>query len=436
VRQVKSIVNTSNLDLITIFYRFAAALVLGALVGLEREHVHETQDSEREEFAGLRTFAFIGLLGCGVAFITGLGVDWFFPVSFLAFTAMISVAYVITASRGGRGMTTEVTALLVFLIGGLASWGELELAAAMAVVVTLLLSLKSPLHSLVAQLEREDIYATLKFAIITILILPLLPDQGYGPYQVLNPREIWLMVIFISGINFTGYVLSKVLEARRGILLTGLVGGLASSTAVTLGFSQRSREEPRLARAFILGITAASMLMFGRMWFEALAINAELARALILPLALPLIVGIVWAAYLYFAERPTEKGEVHFNNPFQLKSAIQFGLFFAGVLLLAEWMQNTMGSAGVYLSSVASGLTDVDAITLSMARLSEAGEIATNVAARAVMLAAVSNTVVKGGMVLALGAAAMRRYTLVIFGSLIGAALLAAIFLVGIRLGL
>jgi uncharacterized membrane protein (DUF4010 family) len=306
----------------------------------------------------------------------------------------------------------------------------------MAVVVTLLLSLKSPLHSLVAQLEREDIYATLKFAIITILILPLLPDQGYGPYQVLNPREIWLMVIFISGINFTGYVLSKVLEARRGILLTGLVGGLASSTAVTLGFSQRSREEPRLARAFILGITAASMLMFGRMWFEALAINAELARALILPLALPLIVGIVWAAYLYFAERPTEKGEVHFNNPFQLKSAIQFGLFFAGVLLLAEWMQNTMGSAGVYLSSVASGLTDVDAITLSMARLSEAGEIATNVAARAVMLAAVSNTVVKGGMVLALGAAAMRRYTLVIFGSLIGAALLAAIFLVGIRLGL
>jgi len=238
------------------------------------------------------------------------------------------------------------------------------------------------------------------------------------------------MVIFISGLNFAGYVLSKVLEARRGILLTGLVGGLASSTALTLGFSQRSREEPLLARAFVLGITAASVLMFGRVWVAAVAINSSLAEGLLIALGLPLVVGVGWCLYLYFTEHPTGPGEVSFSNPFRLEPAIKFGLFFAGVLLLAEWTQDTLGSAGVYLSSLASGLTDVDAITLSMARLSGAGDIASNVATRAVVLATVSNTVVKGGMVLTLGAPTLRRYALAIFGSLVVSGVLAALLLV------
>lgn len=422
--------NNSNVELVTIFYRFGAALVLGALVGLEREHAQETTHPTEEEFAGLRTFAFIGLLGCGAAFIHDLGLEWFFPVAFLAFTGMVSVAYVVSASDGARGMTTEVTALLVFLVGGLAAWDRLELAAALAVIVTLFLSLKSSLQRWVARIEREDIYATLKFAIITAIVLPLLPDQSYGPYSFFNPWEIWLMVIFISGLNFAGYVLSKVLEARRGILLTGLVGGLASSTALTLGFSQRSREEPLLARAFVLGITAASVLMFGRVWVAAVAINSSLAEGLLIALGLPLVVGVGWCLYLYFTEHPTGPGEVSFSNPFRLEPAIKFGLFFAGVLLLAEWTQDTLGSAGVYLSSLASGLTDVDAITLSMARLSGAGDIASNVATRAVVLATVSNTVVKGGMVLTLGAPTLRRYALVIFGSLVVSGVLAALLLV------
>jgi uncharacterized membrane protein (DUF4010 family) len=422
---------SSDLDLVTIFYRFGVALVLGALVGLEREYTQETDQPEEETFAGLRTFAFISLLGCGAAFITGLGLDWFFLVAFVALAVLVGVAYVVSASAGAWGMTTEVTALLVFLIGGLASWGQLELAAALAVVVTLFLSLKSPLQRWVARIEREDIYATLKFAIITVIVLPLLPDQGYGPYEVLNPRQIWLMVIFISGINFSGYILSKVLEARRGILLTGLVGGLASSTAVTLGFSQRSRDEPGLSRAFVLGIAAASVLMFGRVWVEAAAINSDLAQDLLMPLGVPLVVGVLWCLYLYFTERPTEPGEVSFSNPFQLEPAIKFGLFFAGVLLLAEWTQDTLGSAGVYLSSLASGLTDVDAITLSMARLSSKGDIASDVATRAVVLATVSNTVVKGGMAMTLGAPALRRYALPIFGSLVVGGVASALLLVG-----
>jgi uncharacterized membrane protein (DUF4010 family) len=421
---------SQDLDLVTIFYRFGVALVLGALVGLEREYAQESTPGDKEAFAGLRTFAFISLLGCGSAFIAGLGMEWFFAIAFVALTAMVGVAYVVTSSAGAWGMTTEVTALLVFLVGGLAFWGHLEVAAALAVVVTLILSLKSPLQRWVARIEREDIYATLKFAIITVIVLPLLPDQGYGPYEVLNPRQIWWMVIFISGINFTGYILSKVLEARRGILLTGLVGGLASSTAVTLGFSQRSREEPGLSRAFVLGIAAASVLMFGRILVEIVAINQSLAQGLLLPLGVPLVIGVTWCLYLFFTERPTGPGQVSFSNPFKLEQAIKFGLFFAGVLLVAEWTQDALGDAGVYLSSLAAGLTDVDAISLSMARLSNTGDVAADVATRAVVLATVSNTVVKGGMVVALGAPALRRYTLPIFGSLVVSGVGAALLLV------
>jgi uncharacterized membrane protein (DUF4010 family) len=361
--------------------------------------------------------------------VTGLGLEWFFPAAFLALAALVGASYVVTASSGERGMTTEVTALLVFISGGVAAWGYLELASALAVVVTLFLSLKGSLQTWVSRIEREDIYATLKFAIITVIVLPLLPNEGYGPYSVLNPRDIWLMVIFISGINFAGYVLSKALEARRGILLTGLVGGLASSTAVTLGFSQRSRDEPGLARAFVLGIAAASVLMFGRVWVEASAINQDLAQELLVPLGTPLLVGLGWCLYLYLTEHPTEPGQMSFANPFQLEPAIKFGLFFAGVLLLAEWARDVLGSTGVYISSIASGLTDVDAITLSMARLSGAGHIAQDVATRAVVLAAVSNTVVKGSMVCML-APALRRYALPIFGTMILSGVVSALLLV------
>jgi uncharacterized membrane protein (DUF4010 family) len=171
--------------------------------------------------------------------------------------------------------------------------------------------------------------------------------------------------------------------------------------------------------------------MFGRVWVETLAVNQSLAQDLLIPLGVPLVVGVGWCLFLYFTERPTGPGQVNFSNPFQLEPAIKFGLFFAGVLLLAEWTQDVLGSTGVYLSSVASGLTDVDAITLSMARLSGTGDIALNVATRAVVLAAVSNTVVKGGMVLALGAAALRRYALLIFGSLVLSGVGAALLLVG-----
>jgi uncharacterized membrane protein (DUF4010 family) len=257
------------------FFRFGVALLLGILVGLEREY-SRVGEADRH-FGGIRTFTFISLLGCASAMIATERAIWFFPLAFIGMAAMVLSSYVITSAEGDIGLTTEITSLLVFICGALVYWEHLELGAALAVIVTLFLSLKVKLHTLAARVSDEDILATLKFAIITVIVLPLLPNRTYGPLDVLNPYNIWLMVVFISGINFIGYVLVKLMGSQHGIVLTGLLGGLVSSTAVTLGFSQRSQKEPGLGRDFALAITVASTTMFLRVLFEAYVLNQALA---------------------------------------------------------------------------------------------------------------------------------------------------------------
>ncbi|HID62112.1 MAG TPA: DUF4010 domain-containing protein [Anaerolineae bacterium] len=411
-----------------LFYKFGVALVLGILVGLERQYA---QAGETEQhFGGIRTFAFISLLGCASAMIATEYAVWFFPLAFIGLAAMVLASYVVTAAKGDVGLTTEITSLLVFIGGALVYWGYLELGAALAVIVTLFLSLKVKLHALAARVSEEDILATLKFAIITVIVLPLLPNRTYGPLDVLNPYNIWLMVVFISGVNFIGYVLVKVLGSQHGIGLTGLLGGLVSSTAVTLSFSQRSQKEPALGRDFALAITMASTTMFLRVLFEACVLNRVLAYSLLAPLLAAAGVGLAACLYLWFSSRSRERGEVSASNPFELGPAIQFGLLFAVILFASKAAQVYLGDAGVYLSSVLAGLTDVDAITLSMARLAGA-DVSYAVAARAVTLAALSNTVVKGGIAISLGSASLRRYILPIFGAVLVVGIATAFLLGG-----
>ncbi|MDH4136076.1 MAG: MgtC/SapB family protein [Anaerolineae bacterium] len=409
-----------------LFYRFGVALVLGILVGLERQYSGEAE----HHFGGIRTFAFISLLGCASAMIATEYAVWFFPLAFIGLAAMVLASYVATSEKGDVGLTTEITSLLVFLCGALAYWGYLELGAALAVIVTLFLSLKVKLHTLAARISQEDILATLKFAIITVIVLPILPNRTYGPLDVLNPYNIWLMVVFISAINFIGYVLVKVLGSQHGIGLTGLLGGLVSSTAVTLSFSQRSQKEPVLGRDFALAITVASTTMFLRVLFEAYVLNQVLAYSLLVPLLAAAGVGLAACLYLWFSSRSRERGEVSASNPFELGPAVQFGLLFAVILFVSKAAQVYLGDAGVYLSSVLAGLTDVDAITLSMARLAGA-DVSYAVAARAVTLAALSNTVVKGGIAISLGSASLRRYILPIFGAVLVVGVATAFLLVG-----
>jgi uncharacterized membrane protein (DUF4010 family) len=397
------------MDPVTLFCRFGVALAIGFLIGLQREYAHGGPG--QEIFAGERTLALMGLVGCGAALVADeLASAWAFIGIIFPLSALIVVAYFVSAWRGHMGMTSEVAALVTILAGALCYWGYLALAVAITVATTVLLSLKMEMDVFIRRITREDVYATLKFAVITAIVLPVLPNQSYGPppLDVLNPYRVWLMVVFISGISFLGYVLVKVVGPRQGIGLTGLLGGLVSSTAVTLSFSQRSQEETELAKPFALAIMAAWTVMFSRVIVEVAALNAALLQVLWRPMAASAAAGLAYCGYLYLSQRTDRKGEVDLSNPFELGPAIKFGLVYALILLVSKAAHMYLLGAGLYLSSFLSGLADVDAITLSVAELSHSGSLVLDVGGRAIVLAAMSNTLVKGIIVWMSGSRALR----------------------------
>ena len=396
------------MDELTLFSRFGLALAIGLLVGLEREY----SQGEGNLFAGARTFALIALLGAGAALLSHwFSSPWPLVAAFLLVGGLVTAGYLMGARAGRVGLTTEMATLLTFAAGALSLLGYLTLAAALGVACAVLLSLKLEVRRLVSHISREDVYATLKFAVITAIVLPLLPARGYGPspLDVLSPRDVWLMVVFISGIGFVGYVLMKLVGPRRGIGLTGLLGGLVSSTAVTLGFSARARRAPDLARNFALAIALSWTVMFMRVLIEAAVVGGRLVTALWPPILASGAVGLLYCLYLLLSQGTTGEGEVELSTPFELGPAVKFGLLYALILVGSKAARMYLGDAGVYLASVVSGVADVDAITLSMAKLSAAGEIPFSTAARAVVLAAMANTAVKGGIALVLGAKGLRR---------------------------
>lgn len=397
----------------TLFYRFGVALFIGFLVGLQREYSYDEEDKpDQKAFAGVRTFTLMGLLGCTAAYLADLfGSVWVFVGIITALGVMIAVAYNVSAKQGSLGLTTEVAALLIVLTGALAFWDEMALAVALGVITTALLSLKLELHRFAERISREDVLATLKFAIITAIVLPVLPNQSFWPppFDVLNPYKIWSMVVLISGISFLGYVLVKVVGSSRGVGLTGLLGGLVSSTAVTLSFAQRSQKNAQLAKPFALAITIAWAVMFARVLVVVGALSRPLLRVVWLPISAAGAAALMYAAYLYLAPRLDDNEEVSVTNPFELGPAITFGLLYGVILLISRAAQLYFGNTGVYISSILSGLADVDAITLSMTELSGSGTLSLATAARAITFATMSNTVVKGGIVLSSGSTNLRR---------------------------
>jgi uncharacterized membrane protein (DUF4010 family) len=399
---------------IDLFYRFGAALLIGLLVGLQREYAYLQQKQEEKSFGGVRTFALLGLLGCSAAFLAEQMESALAFVTIVAIGGgLIMISYVATAREGNIGITTEAAALVTMLAGAMCFRGELALAAALAVTVTVLLELKLQARVLVRNITQSDVYATLTFAVITLIILPVLPTHSYGPppFDVLVPYKIWLMVVFISGISFLGYMLIKIVGARRGVGITGLLGGLASSTAVTLSFAQRSRDITGLERPFAMAILLAWSVMFVRVMVEVAVINQALFSIVWIPLTAALAVSAAYCIYLYRVQS-SDKQEEHdnFKNPFELGPALTFGLIYAVILLAANAARMYLGNTGIYLSSIASGLADVDAITLSLAELSrDTHDLDLHTAARGIVLAAVSNTLVKGGIVLSMGSIVLRK---------------------------
>ncbi|HEY6201126.1 MAG TPA: MgtC/SapB family protein [Candidatus Binatia bacterium] len=399
--------------------RFGAALGLGLLLGLERER---KRDAEML-FGGVRTFALIALLGAIGAFMEHeMDQGWLLVASFVALSALVIVSYATTAAHGELGITTEVSALLAFIVGALCGWDRVGVASAATVVCLLLLTLKDFLHGLARRVELADVDAMLQFAVISVIILPLLPNANFGPppLDVINPYKIWLMVVLIAGLNFLGYLLVKILGGEHGFVLTGILGGLVSSTAVTLSFSQRSRSEPAMSRAFVLAIVLAWTIMFVRVVVMVGLINRPLAASVAVALGCMAAAGVVISFFLWRRSKARQTGVVTAKaNPFELSEAIKFGLLFGVVTIAAKAAQVYLGAKGLYLAGAVAGLTDVDAISLSMANLAAADPQSTMVAAYTIVIAVISNTLVKTGMAAFMGAPGLRRIiipvTLILF---------------------
>lgn len=400
--------------------RLGAALAAGLLVGLQRQYAGRAaapnDEAERDLFAGARSFAFVGLTGA-LASVLQREFDSVavFIVAFAVVGAFAAFGYWALARQGDVGMTTELAVVVTFIAGAFAGLGEFQLSAALAVATTALLALKPYTQAFVAKIDERDVMATLQFAVLAVLILPVLPRDPIGdePFDAASPFKIGLMVVFILGLSFLGYVLIKVVGARRGIGLTGLLGGLVSSTAVTLTMSERSKHSAGLLRPLTMAVLLAWTIMYARVLVEVGVVNASLLSSVWLPIGLAGAVTLAWAVYVALRRGAVDDGAAdgEFSNPFSLGPAIKFGLLYGAVLIGSKALSMYLGDTGVYVGALVSGVADVDAITLSMAELSRGdGELSDGTAANAIVLAAASNALVKGALVWVGAASEMRRW--------------------------
>ena len=363
------------------------------MIGAEREH----SPSIGNKPAGLRSFALISLLGAlwqlaGGIPLLGLG--------FLGFAALMTAAHWLhVRSAEDIGVTSELAALTTFLLGALAMQGYLAVTAAAGVVIAGLLGFKPHMHRLLSRLEQTELEAALKLLLISVVVLPVLPDRDLGPWGAWNPYDIWRFVVLMAALSFAGYFAVKLAGSQRGLLLTAILGSLVSSTAVSVHLARIDREQPQLHAELAASVIAAASTAFPRV----LLIAALIAPSLFVHLAAPLLAMTMTgytAAWWHWRKRVpmTEAKTVLLQNPLEIAAALQFGALLAGIMLLAKALQAYFGSKGVFVLSAVSGLADVDAVTLSLARLVPK-EMAPTLAAAGISLAVGINTLVKAMLV-------------------------------------
>lgn len=389
----------------TIFYQLGVALAIGLLIGVERGWQRRAAQ-EGQRIAGVRTYGLTGLLGGCSALLAGLVGPFVIGLVFIGMTGVFTAVYIANLRQGEGAdvsITSLVAALLVFIFGALAVSGMEEIAVAFGVVTLLLLEYKPLLHRWVRALEEGELRAGSKLLLISAVVLPLLPDRGFGPWQALNPYEMWWMVVLVAAISFIGYFALKLGGARKGAVLTGLASGLVSSTALTLHFSRLARHEAALASVLATGILLACGTMLPRMLLVASLINREIFHALLLPAVVMAVLVYVPALYYWLTatfKQPEPRTQL--RNPLELKTAIGFGVLLALIMLLGRALQEWLGETGVLLLAAASGVADVDAITLSLARLSQNG-LALHTAAYGIVIAAAVNSLVKAAIASVVG---------------------------------
>jgi uncharacterized membrane protein (DUF4010 family) len=387
--------------------QFLTSLAIGLLIGLERERNPSAK-------AGLRTFALVAIFGTLAALLSAkFGSPWLLIAGLLAVAGMIIAAYLNKSGEPLRqdqgretdpGTTTVIALLLCYGLGAMIWYGLAKLAVMLAITITALLYFKPELRGLSQRLTRSDLVAVLQFSVLTFIVLPILPDQSYGPYDAFNPHQAWLMVVLISGISLAGYTALHTVGTRYGAPLLGFLGGLVSSTATTLLYARSGRKNPAMLPLAASVIVIASMVVLLRLLAVSAVVAYGMLPALLPMLAGGLLFGLVVALYHWRRmNKATDLKIPETANPAELHTAIGFGLLYVAVLLVSAWMQDIAGSRGLYAVAVVSGLTDVDAITLSSLRLFNLGQLGEQQTVIAITLAFLSNLAFKFGMVAFIG---------------------------------
>jgi uncharacterized membrane protein (DUF4010 family) len=388
-------------------FLLAVALAVGFLIGVERGW-EKRELAEGSRVSGVRTYGLLGLLGGVMGLLSQQLGGVLLALAFLGIVVVLTAAHVVNVQRTPDvGITSLIAGLLTFALGAMVGLGYVTEASAAAVVTTLLLGFKPVLHGWLRTLRGEEMRAGIQLLLISVVLLPILPNQGYGPWLALNPYQIWWMVVLIAGISFCGYFAMRVAGPGTGAVLTGLFAGLASSTALTLHFSRLTRLQPELAAMLAPGILIACGTMYPRVVLISIFINPAILESILVPAALMTL--IVYAAALWQLRRrdsPLVQETAVLQNPLELAPALRFGLLLVVILLLAEGLKAHMGEAGIFLLAAVSGIADVDAITLSLGRMSSL-DLPLRTAVTGIVIASAVNSLMKALLAVSVGTRAL-----------------------------
>jgi uncharacterized membrane protein (DUF4010 family) len=415
------------------------AIMMGAFIGVQREM--KLQKNNFVDFAGFRTFTFISLLGFVIGYLSFeiLEDPNLIVFSTIGFFILVAISYQ-TLSRKFKNYvseTSQIVAILTYLIGILLSLGSdyYYLAVVLTVIVASFLVLGNQLHAFAKRISIKEVYATMKFALISAIILPILPNKNYGPldfemlkiyllehfteetliqFTIFNPYQIWFLVVVISAITYIGYILIKTIGANKGLLLTGILGGVVSSTALTSSFAIDSKRLKSLSTPLGIGIVIACSIMFFRVILEVMIVNPSLVGEVFF-VSLMGFTGIIISLILLSKNKESQVTKMRMESPFTLKPALIFVSLFTIIIFFTQLLTTIFGNSGLYFIALFSGFLDVDAITLTLSKMALENTISNSTAASGIFIAAVSNTVFKGGIAYYLGTSQLSKLVIYSF---------------------
>lgn len=405
---------------------FAGLLIaagVGLIIGLEREF---NTHNELAHLGGIRTFTLVSVLGYAAGFLANNSDEVVLTAILAGFILLVALGYYVQTQKGKTGLTTELAMLLTFLMGLFISAGYIRESLAIVVVITVVLSLKEQLHGFIRQITGEELYAFIKFIVFALLVLPMLPDEPFGPEGILNARDIGWIVMLVLAMNFAGYLLLKFSGKQKGILLTALIGGLFSSTLIAWVFSSRSREKPELASAYGAGIVLASSVMYVRVFLVSAMFDYPVSLTLFFPLLLMLAASLVpsYQVLRKISAAETPSQDIAAANPLDIRNALLFALLYIAVALLMYGSRHWLGNTFAYLSGAVAGIADIDAITISSAKWAAGDGANVPVAAHIILVAVMSNSLFKLSVSLLRGAPGVRKPVLTGFGVVLAVGIL------------